>query len=123
MLKELLGKDREIMLMASAELLSSLNECPRHDDNALLIYYSLEDKEYDTTSCKDSDIIPETLGSEDYAHRQYTVVNLSKDEETKLLILTDIGIDIKEAVVSFIKEEDIKWFNYEECYYEWGQGI
>lgn len=114
MLKELLGKDKEIMLMASIEILNSLNENPCQDDNALLIFYSLERKEYDTTSCKDSDIIPETLGSEDYAHRQYTIINLTKDEESKLLVLIGIGMDIKEAIVSFIKEEDIKWFNYEE---------
>lgn len=114
MLKELLGKDKEIMLMASIELLISLNESPIQDDNALLIFYSLEDKEYSTTSCKDCDIIKESIGSEDYAHRQYTIVNLSKDEEAKLLVLNDIGMDIKEAIVSFIKEEDIKWFNYKE---------
>lgn len=114
MLKELLGKDKEIMLMASIELLSSLYEYPSHDDNALLIYCNLENKDYDITSCKDSDIIPETSSSEDYAHRQYTVVKLTKDEESKLLILIGIGMDIKEAIVSFIKEEEIKWFNYEE---------
>lgn len=114
MLKELLGKDREIMLMASIELLNSLNEYPSQDDNALLIFYNLEDKEYDTTPCRDSDIIKESIGSEAYAHRQYTIVNLSKDEEAKILILNDIGIDIKEAIVSFIKEEDIKWLNYKE---------
>ena len=114
MLKELLGKDKEIMLMASEELLNSLIAYPSRDDNALLIFYNLEDKEYDTTSCKDSVIIPETVGSEDYAHREYTIVNLSKDEESKLLVLIDIGMDIKEAICSFIKEEEIKWFNYEE---------
>ena len=114
MLKELLGKDREIILTASIELLNSLNELPSIDDNALLIFYSLEDEEYNTTSCKEYDIIQETLGSEDYAHRQYTVVKLTKDEEAKLLTLIDIGMDIKEAIVSFIKEEDIKWFNYKE---------
>lgn len=114
MLKELLGKDKEILLMASGELLNSLDECPSHDDNAFLIFYSLERKEYDTTTCKDSDIIPETVGSEAYAQRQYTIVNLSKDEESKLLVLIGIGMDIKEAIVSFIKEEDIKWLNYKE---------
>lgn len=114
MLKELLGKDKEIMLMASEELLNSLNESPFQDDNALLIFYSLEDKEYSTTSCKVCDIIRESLGSEEYAHRQYTTLKLSKDEEAKLLVLNDIGMDIKEAIVSFIKEDDIKWFNYEE---------
>ena len=114
MLKELLGKDREIMLMASEELLSYLCRFTARNDNALLIFYSLEDKEYSTTSCKDCDIIKESLGSEDYAHRQYTKVKLSKDEEDKLLVLNDIGMDIKEAIVSFIKEEDIKWFNYKE---------
>lgn len=114
MLKELLGEDREIMLMASIDLLNSLGEYPSHDDNALFIFYSLEDKEYHIKSCKDYDIIQESIGSEEYSHREYTVVNLSKDEESKLLVLIDIGMDIKEAVVSFIKEEDIKWFNYEE---------
>lgn len=114
MLKELLGKDREIILTASIELLNSLNELPRIDDNALLIFYSLEDKEYSTTACKVCDMVKESLGSEDYAHRQYTTVNLSKDEEVKLLTLIDIGMDIKEAIASFLKEEDIKWFNYKE---------
>ena len=114
MLKELLGKDREIMLMASEELLSYLDRFTARNDNALLIFYSLEDKEYSTTSCKDCDIIKESIGSEEYAHRQYTIVNLSKDEEAKLLVLNDIGMDIKEAIVSFIKEEDIKWLNYKE---------
>lgn len=114
MLKELLGKDKEILLMASIDLLKYLNESPSYDDNALLIFYNLEDKEYDSTSCKDYDIIQETIGSEDYSHREYTVVNLSKDEEAKLLVLIGIGMDIKEAVVSFIKEEDIKWLNYKE---------
>ena len=114
MLKDSLGKDREIILMASRELLSSLDGYPSKDDYSLLIFYSLEDEEYNTISCKLSEIIPETAGSEDYSHRQYTIVNLSKDEEAKLLILIDIGMDIKEAVVSFIKEEDIKWLNYKE---------
>ena len=114
MLEDLLGRDKEILLMASVELLSSLNEYPSEDDNALLVFYNLEDKEYDTTTCKDCDIIKESISSEAYAHRQYTIVNLSKDEESKLLVLIDIGMDIKEAVVSFIKEEEIKWFNYEE---------
>lgn len=114
MLKELLGKDKEILLMASIELLNSLNEYPSRNDNALLIFYNLEDKEYDTTSCKDYDIIQESIGSEDYAHRQYTVVNLSKDEEAKLLILIDIGMDIKEVISSFIKEEEIEWINYKD---------
>lgn len=114
MLKELLGKDKEIMLMASIELLKSLNEYPSQDDNALLIFYSLEDNKYDTTSCKVYDIIQESIDSEDYAHRQYTIVNLSKDEEAKLLVLISIGMDIKEAIISFIKEEDIKWLNYKE---------
>lgn len=80
----------------------------------MLIFYNLEDKEYDTTSCKDYDIIQESIGSEEYSHREYTTINLSKDEESKLLVLIGIGMDIKEAIVSFIKEEDIKWFNYEE---------
>ena len=114
MLKELLGKDKEIMLMASRELLSSLDGYPSKDDYSLLIFYSLEDKEYGTISCKVSDIIPETAISEDYSHRQYTILNLSKDEEAKLLTLIDIGMDIKEAIVSFLKEEDIKWLNYKE---------
>lgn len=114
MLKDLLGEDKEIMLMASGELLNSLNEYHSRNDNALLIFYSLEDKEYSTTTCKDCDIIKESIGTEEYAHRQYTIVNLSKDEEAKLLVLNDIGMDIKEAIVSFIKEEEIKWFNYKE---------
>lgn len=114
MLKELLGKDKEIMLMASGELLNSLDDFASRNDNALLIFYSLEDREYSTTACNVLDIIKESITSEDYSHRQYTIVNLSKDEEAKLLILIDIGMDIKEAIVSFIKEEEIKWFNYEE---------
>ena len=114
MLKDLLGKDREILLMASRELLSSLNGYPCKDDYSLLIFYSLEDEEYHTVSCKASDIIPETADSREHSHRQYTIVNLSKDEEAKLLVLIDIGMDIKEAVVSFIKEDNIRWFNYKE---------
>ena len=114
MLKDLLGKDREILLMSSEGLLSQLDRFANCDEDALLIYYSLEDKTYSTTACKVSDIIPETVGSDDYAHRQYTVIKLSKDEEAKLLVLNGIGMDIKEAIVSFIKEDDIKWLNYKE---------
>lgn len=114
MLKELLGKDKEIMLMASIELLKSLNEYPSQDDNALLIFYNLEDNKYDVTTCNDYSIIEASTGSEEYSNREYTVVNLSKDEEAKLIVLIAIGMDIKEAICSFIKEEDINWFNYEE---------
>lgn len=114
MLKELLGNDREIMLMASEELLIYLDGFASCNEDALLIFYSIEDNVYSTTACKVSDIIPETAGSEDYAHRQYTVIKLSKDEEAKLLVLIDLGMDKIEAIVSFIKEEDIKWLDYKE---------
>lgn len=114
MLEELLGKDREILLMASEELLKQLDSFASRNEDALLIYYSLEDKVYSTTACKVSDIIPETVGSDDYAHRQYTVIKLSKDEESKLSVLIDLGMDTIEAIVSFTKEEDIKWLNYKE---------
>ena len=114
MLKELLGKDKEIILTASIELLNSLNQLPSIDDNALLIFYSLEDKDYSTVPCVMCDIIKESIDSEYYAHRQYIIVKLLKDEEAKLLVLINLGMDMLEAIVSFIKEEDIKWFNYEE---------
>ena len=114
MLKELLGKDREILLMASEELLNQLDRFSSCNEDALLIYYSLEDKVYSTTACNVSSIIPETVGSDDYAHRQYTIVKLSKDEEAKLLVLMGIGMDTIEAIASFIKEEDIKWLDYKE---------
>lgn len=114
MLKDLLGEDREILLMASEDLLSQLDRFATSNEDALLIYYSLEDKTYSTTACKVSDIIPETVGSDDYAHRQYTIIKLSKDEEYKLSVLIDLGMDKLEAAVSFVKEEDIKWFDYKE---------
>lgn len=114
MLKELLGKDREIMLMASEKLLSYLDRFTARNDNALLIFYSLEDKEYSTTACNVLDIIKESITSEEYSHRQYTRVKLSEDEEAKLLVLIDLGMDTIEAIVSFTKEEDINWFNYKE---------
>lgn len=114
MLKELLGKDREILLMASKELLISLDGLANNNDNALLIFYSLEDKDYSTVPCVMCDIIMESIDSEDYAHRQYTIVKLLKDEEAKLLVLINLGMDMLEAIVSFIKEDYIKWFNYKE---------
>ena len=112
MLKELLGEDREILLMTSEDLLSQLDRFASCNEDALLIYYSIEDNTYSTTACKVSDIIPETVGSDDYAHRQYTVIKLSKDEESKLSVLIDLGMDTLEAAVSFIKEEDINWLDY-----------
>lgn len=118
MLKELLGKDREIILTTTENPLKSLDTYASHGDNALLVYYSLENKDYSTTSCRVKDIILETQESEDYSHRQYIIVNLSKDEETKLLTLIDIGMDIKETIVSFINEEDIKWLNYKDYDYD-----
>lgn len=114
MLKDLLGKDREILLMASEELLNQLDSFASCNEDALLIYYSLEDNTYSTTACNVSAIIPETVGSDDYAHRQYTIINLSKDEESKILVLMGIGMDTIEAIASFIKEEDIKWLYYSE---------
>ena len=114
MLKDLLGKDREILLMASEEILNQLDRFSSCNEDALLIYYSIEDNTYSTTACKVSVIIPETAGSDEYAHRQYTIINLSEDEEAKLLVLIDLGMDMIEAIVSFTKEEDIKWLYYSE---------
>lgn len=118
MLEEFLNKDREIILTATRNLLNSLEPYASQGNNALLVYYSLEDKNYSTTSCRVKDIILETKDSDDYSHRQYIIVNLSKDEETKILTLIAMGIDIKEIIISFIKEDNVKWLNYKDYDYD-----
>lgn len=121
MLKEFLGRNKEIFIYCSNEMIIKvLNEKDHSiepEDNVLLIY-PIEGEYYlNTVGSNDTALIKESVFSDTFIDNLFIRLRLNREDETKVSTLLTLGLDFKDIIyLNFIKdkEDELQWEKYRD---------
>ena len=111
MFTDYLKPKQELFIMFSRPTLECLSGNCSNNDSLFIHYYDTEDNvdmSYDIVD----DVIDMTKGTE-YEDRQYSIIVPTKEQESKLIVLKNIGLEAENIICQIFLEGKIQSFKWE----------
>lgn len=121
MLKEFLGKNKEIFIYCSDEMiikvLNAKDDFIEPEDNVILIFPVEGEYNLNTVGSNDISLIKESVFNDNYIDNSFIRIRLNQEDENKIFTLLTLGLDFKDIIyLNFIKdkEDELQWENYRD---------